>query len=73
MKKEECKIRNFELDSIKFLAIFLVYTTHFIADFNPDIFSLWTTYPTKIVLGGGVGEIGCSLFWGFIRIFCIYM
>lgn len=64
MKKKQpmIKNRNPELDTLKFLAIFLIYTTHFIANFNPEIFVLWDKYPSKIILSGLTGKLGVAVF-----------
>ena len=58
MKNKRCS----DLDSIKFLAIFLIYTTHFIADYKPELLDFWNNYPTKLVLGGITGKFGVALF-----------
>lgn len=50
------------LDTLKFLAIFLIYTTHFIYKFNQDYFSLWHNMPTSLFLEGLSGKFGVSLF-----------
>lgn len=58
----EQQARNNELDTIKFLAVFLVYTTHFLSHFHPEYFKYWTTFPTKAFLCGITGKLGVAFF-----------
>lgn len=49
-------------DSLRLMAIFVVYLTHFIASFCPEFFSLWTQFPTSLLLEGVSGKLGVALF-----------
>ena len=50
------------LDTLKLLAIFIVFVTHFINRFNDDYFSLWHTAPTSWLLNGVSGKLGVAIF-----------
>ena len=50
------------IDTIKALAIFVVFLTHFIDEFHPEYFSLWKTLPTAILLKGVSGKFGVCVF-----------
>ncbi len=50
------------LDTIKLLAAFWVYTTHFIATFNSDLFRYWSNKPTYYLLGGVTGKLAVAMF-----------
>lgn len=49
-------------DSLRLIAFFAVYVTHFIDSFHPEYFSLWTTFPTSLLLEGVSGKLGVALF-----------
>lgn len=63
------RIRTY--DSMKFYAMFIVYSTHFIAYFHPQYFELWNTFPSSIILNGLTGKFGVAIFSVFIRLFCL--
>lgn len=54
--------RCMEFDCLKFVAMFIVYSTHFIAFFNKSYFRLWHTGPSSIILGGVSGKLGVVIF-----------
>jgi len=54
------RVRYF--DSLRFFAIFIVFVTHFIADYHEEYFYLWTTFPTSLLLDGISGKLGVALF-----------
>lgn len=49
-------------DSIRFLAAILVYTVHFIAQFNANIFSYWHIKPLSFIMGGMSGKLATAVF-----------
>lgn len=49
-------------DSIRFLAAILVYSVHFIAEFNANIFSYWNTKPLSFIMGGISGKLATAFF-----------
>ena len=55
-------IRNNELDTVKFFAILVIYTSHFVDTFCPDKAYLWHTMPTSIILSGITGKLGVAIF-----------
>lgn len=59
MKKNE-RIRY--IDTMKLLAIFVVFATHFINRFNDSYFELWHKAPTSWVLNGVTGKLGVAVF-----------
>ena len=56
------KTRIRYLDTLKLLAIFIVFATHFINRFNEDYFQLWHKAPTSWVLNGVTGKLGVAIF-----------
>lgn len=56
------KTRIRYLDTLKLLAIFIVFVTHFINRFNDSYFSLWHEAPTSWVLNGVTGKMGVAVF-----------
>ena len=56
------KTRIRYLDTLKLLAIFVVFATHFINRFNEDYFQLWHQAPTSWVLNGVTGKLGVAIF-----------
>ena len=56
------KTRIRYLDTLKLLAIFIVFATHFINRFNEDYFQLWHKAPTSWVLNGVTGKLGVAFF-----------
>lgn len=50
------------LDSLKIMAIFIIYATHFISQFHKEYFFLWSEMPSRIVFGGLTGKFGVALF-----------
>ena len=50
------------LDTLKLLAIFLVFATHFINRFNDSYVSLWHEPPTSWLLNGVTGKTGVAVF-----------
>ena len=59
MKKNE-RIRY--IDTLKLLAIFVVFATHFINRFNDSYFELWHKAPTSWMLNGVTGKLGVAVF-----------
>lgn len=49
-------------DTLRFLAMLIIYVTHFIAKFCPDYFVFWKTMPTSILLYDITGKFGVVLF-----------
>lgn len=49
-------------DSLRFMAIFLVYLVHFIDYFHPEYFSFWSVLPYSLLLEGVSGKLGVALF-----------
>ncbi|MBQ9166748.1 MAG: acyltransferase [Oscillospiraceae bacterium] len=49
-------------DTIRLLAIFWVYTTHFIARFDSDLFRFWSEKPTSLLLEGLTGKAAVAMF-----------
>jgi len=59
MKKE----RYGELDTLKFILIFLIYTFHFISDFKPEYLEyIYSTYPISIITYGITGKLCTAVF-----------
>lgn len=56
------KARIKYLDTLKLLAIFIVFATHFINRFNEDYFELWHKAPSSWVLNGVTGKFGVAIF-----------
>ena len=56
------KSRKLYFDTIKLFAIFVVFTTHFVATFNEDYFRFWTDLPTAFFLKGVSGKFGVAVF-----------
>lgn len=56
------KTRTRYFDTIKLLAIFVVFITHFVASFNEDYFSYWKEPPTSYLLWGVSGKFGVVVF-----------
>lgn len=56
------KTRIRYLDTLKLLAIFIVFATHFINRFNEEYFRLWHKAPTTWVLNGVTGKLGVAIF-----------
>ena len=56
------KTRIRYLDTLKLLAIFIVFVTHFINRFNDSYVSLWHTPPASWVLNGVTGKLGVAVF-----------
>lgn len=56
------KTRKLYFDTIKLFAIFVVFTTHFVATFNEDYFRFWTDLPTAFFLKGVSGKFGVAVF-----------
>ena len=56
------KTRIRYLDTLKLLAIFIVFATHFINRFNEDYFQLWHKAPASWVLNGVTGKLGVAIF-----------
>lgn len=56
------KTRIRYLDTLKLLAIFIVFVTHFINRFNDSYVSLWHDAPTSWVLNGVTGKFGVAIF-----------
>ena len=56
------KTRTRYFDTIKLLAIFVVFLTHFVASFNEDYFSYWKEPPTSYLLWGVSGKFGVVVF-----------
>ncbi len=56
------KTRIRYLDTLKLLAILIVFVTHFINRFNEDYFQLWHKAPTMWVLNGVTGKLGVAIF-----------
>lgn len=56
------KKRKLYFDTIKLFAIFVVFTTHFVATFNEDYFRFWTDLPTAFFLKGVSGKFGVAVF-----------
>ena len=54
------KQRLYYFDTLRFLAIMIVFSTHYINEFDPGLFSYYFTYPYTIVLGGLTGKFGLS-------------
>lgn len=54
--------RDSVLDTFKFLAMFIIYTTHFIAKYNREVFRIWREYPTALLLRGVTGKFGVAIF-----------
>ena len=54
------RIKHF--DSLRLIAIFVVYVTHFVDSFHPEYFSLWETLPMSLLLEGISGKLGVALF-----------
>ncbi len=59
-------------DTLRLIAIFVVYVTHFIAYFHSAYFSYWKTPPTSYFLEGVTGKLGVALF-GVILGYFAYM
>lgn len=49
-------------DTLRLIAIVIIYTTHFINKFHPAYFSLWHTMPSSLFLNGLSGKFGVVLF-----------
>ncbi len=56
------KTRTRYFDTIKLLAIFVVFLTHFVASFNEAYFRYWKELPTAILLKGVSGKFGVVVF-----------
>lgn len=56
------KTRKNYFDTIKLIAIFIVFATHFIASYHSAYFDLWHTMPYAILLKGISGKFGVVLF-----------
>lgn len=56
------KTRIRYLDTLKLLAIFVVFATHFINRFNESYFELWHKAPTSWLLNGVTGKLGVAVF-----------
>lgn len=56
------KTRTRYFDTIKLLAIFVVFITHFVASFNEDYFCYWKEPPTSYLLWGVSGKFGVVIF-----------
>lgn len=56
------KQRKLYFDTIKLFAIFVIFTTHFLADFHDEYLDMWTTLPTSILLRGVTGKFGVAIF-----------
>lgn len=57
------KQRERELDSLKFIAIFIIYSLHFINEFRPIYFEfIYNQYPMKIISSGITGKMCVALF-----------
>ena len=56
------KTRTRYFDTIKLLAIFVVFLTHFVASFNEAYFRYWKELPTAILLKGVSGKFGVVIF-----------
>lgn len=56
------KKRAYELDTLKFFAIFLVFTTHFISFWNYGVYSkMYIETPTKYLFLGLTGKLGVAI------------
>lgn len=56
-------------DSIKLLAAFLVYTTHFFTSYDDRFFYPWNNLPFSIILNGMTGKFGVDVFAIILGIF----
>ena len=54
--------RTLYFDTIRFLACFWVFTTHFIARFDSGLFRFWNTLPTSLLLKGMSGKLAVAVF-----------
>ena len=50
------------VDSVRFLAIFLIMTTHYLASFFPSALSLWEPGPFFWLFGGITGKLSVAVF-----------
>lgn len=49
-------------DSLRLIAMIIIFVTHFIGDFHTAYFSLWREFPTVILLKGVSGKLAVALF-----------
>ena len=56
------KQREVYFDGLKLLAIFAVFSTHFIDRFHSEYFFLWEQPPTSWILAGISGKLGVAFF-----------
>lgn len=54
--------RDAWIDSTRFFAIFVIMTTHFLADFYPAALSLWVEPPAAYLLSGLTGKFSVAFF-----------
>ena len=61
-KRRAMKQRVAYFDSIRLFAAILVYSLHFIAEFNSNIFSYWNMKPLSFIMGGISGKLATTVF-----------
>ena len=54
--------RNLSLDTLKYIAILLVITSHFIDRYNRDLFLYYKKFPYSLILHGLSGKMGVAIF-----------
>ena len=57
------------IDSCRFLAIFVIMVTHFIAAVRPDVLELWITPPSSWLLYGLTGKFSVAFFFVLLGYF----
>jgi peptidoglycan/LPS O-acetylase OafA/YrhL len=65
-------MRNREIDGLKFLCFFIIYTTHFISQFDTSLLALWTELPSSLFLRGITGKFAVAIF-GILLGYLAYM
>ncbi len=57
------------IDSCRFFAIFVIITTHFLADLLPEALLLWEKMPSRLLLGGLTGKFSVAFFFVLLGYF----
>lgn len=65
---ERLKRENW-IDSCRFLAIFVIMATHFLAAFRPEALALWEEMPSRLLLGGVTGKFSVAFFFVLLGYF----